>query len=142
MDFEKIIKENLRTIIRQRGVTQAWLAEKAETTEATVSRYLTGIHSPRIELIAKMATALNVSVDYLLGLSESSIPNEPPTPEMRAIISSYSRASAFSRKMVWMQLEPAMTEEERSVMPDFVDASPASDEPDSNSEQGSNDEPA
>ena len=73
MDFEKIIKENLRTIIRQRGVTQAWLAEKAETTEATVSRYLTGIHSPRIELIAKMATALNVSVDYLLGLSESSI---------------------------------------------------------------------
>ena len=98
MDFEKIIKENLRTVIRQRGVTQGWLAEKADTTEATVSRYLTGVHSPRIELIARMAMALNVSVDYLLGLSESSIPNQPPTPEMRAIISSYSRANAFTRK--------------------------------------------
>lgn len=121
MDFEKIIKENLRNVIRQRGVTQAWLAEKADTTEATVSRYISGVHSPRIELIAKMATALNVSVDYLLGLSESSIPNKPPTPEMRTIISSYSRASAFTKKMVWMQLEPAMTDDERATMPDFVD---------------------
>lgn len=142
MDFERIIKENLRTIIRQRGVTQAWLAEKTDTTTATVSRYLTGIHSPRIELIARMATALNVSVDYLLGLSDSSIPNEPPTPEMRAIISSYNRASAFSRKMVWMQLEPFMTEEERSAMPEFVDAPPASDGLDSDNEQGSGDDPA
>lgn len=142
MDFEKIIKENLRTVIRQRGVTQAWLAEKADTTEATVSRYLTGIHSPRIELIAKMARALNVSVDYLLGLSESSVPNKPPTPEMRAIISSYSRASTFSRKMVWMQLEPAMTEEEKSVMPEFVDAPPVTDEPTADDEQGSDNEPS
>lgn len=142
MDFERIIKENLRTIIRQRGVTQAWLAEKADTTEATVSRYLTGVHSPRIELIAKMATALNVSVDYLLGLSDSSTPNEPPTPEMRAIISSYSRASTFSRKMVWMQLEPVMTDDERSAVPEFVGAPPASVAPDSNNEQGSSDDPA
>ena len=57
MDFEKIIKENLRTVIRQRGVTQGWLAEKADTTEATVSRYLTGVHSPRIELIAQIGRA-------------------------------------------------------------------------------------
>ena len=142
MDFDKTIKENLRTIIRQRGVTQAWLAEKTDTTTATVSRYLTGIHSPRIELIARMAMALNVSVDYLLGLSESSIPNEPPTPEMRAIISSYSRESAFTKKMVWMQLEPVMTEEERSAMPEFVDAPPVSDEPDFDNEQGSSDDPA
>ena len=142
MDFEKIIKENLRTIIRQLGVTQAWLAEKAETTEATVSRYLTGIHSPRIELIAKMATALNVSVDYLLGLSESSIPNEPPTPEMRAIISSYSRASAFSRKMVWMQLEPAMTDDEKSAMPEFIDTKTVDEENDSDAEPDSDGETA
>ncbi|MCI9258364.1 helix-turn-helix domain-containing protein [Acutalibacter sp.] len=140
MDFEKIIKENLRTVIRQRGVTQGWLAEKADTTEATVSRYLTGVHSPRIELIARMARALNVSVDYLLGLSESSIPNQPPTPEMRAVISSYSRASTFTKKMVWMQLEPAMTEDEKSAMPEFIDTPPASEEHDSDNEQDSDDE--
>ena len=142
MDFEKIIKENLRTIIRQRGVTQAWLAEKAETTEATVSRYLTGIHSPRIELIARMAMALNVSVDYLLGLSESSIPNQPPTPEMRAIISSYSRANTFTRKMVWMQLEPAMTDDEKSAMPEFIDTKTVDEENDSDAEPDSDGETA
>lgn len=139
MDFEKIIKENLRSVIRQRGVTQAWLAEQADTTEATVSRYITGVHSPRIELIAKMARALNVSVDYLLGLSESSIPNEPPTPEMRTIISSYSRASAFTKKMVWLQLEPGMTDEERSLMPEFVDAPKMADEATSDDEHGAGD---
>ena len=130
MDFDKTIKDNLRAVIRTRGVTQAWLAEKSHTTEATVSRYLTGVHSPRIELIANMAMALNVSVDYLLGLSESSIPNKPPTPEMRAIISSYSRASDFSKKMVWMQLEPHMTSSEREAMPDFGEVPIVSEEPD------------
>ena len=142
MDFEKIIKENLRTVIRQRGVTQGWLAEKADTTEATASRYLTGVHSPRIELIARMAMALNVSVDYLLGLSESSIPNQPPTPEMRAIISSYSRANTFTRKMVWMQLEPAMTDDEKSAMPEFIDTKTVDEENDSDAEPDSDGETA
>ena len=66
MDFEKIIKENLRTIIRQRGVTQAWLAEKAETTEATVSRYLTGIHSPMASSLSMGTAAHAVGTTFAI----------------------------------------------------------------------------
>ena len=86
--------------------------------------------------------ALNVSVDYLLGLSESSIPNQPPTPEMRAIISSYSRANTFTRKMVWMQLEPAMTDDEKSAMPEFIDTKTVDEENDSDAEPDSDGETA
>lgn len=120
-DYGKILQENLRDIMKQRGVTQAWMAVQAQTTEATISRYLTGVHSPKIELVAKMASALHVSVDYLLGLSSSTVPDKPPTPEVRSIIAAYNRADAHTKKMVWMQLETVMSDEEKASAPKRFD---------------------
>lgn len=122
MDFAKTLRDNLRDIMRQRGVTQAWLAVNTDIPEATISRYLSGVHSPKIEYIAKMADAMSVSVDYLLGLSLSSIPDQPPSPETRALIAGYGRADAHTRKMVWMQLDLFLTEEEKV----FTQQQPAS----------------
>lgn len=82
-------------------------------TEATISRYLSGTHIPNIEYTAIIAETLQVSIDFLLGLSDSTQPNEPPTAEMRALFSAYDRADPHAQKMVWMQLEPFMTEFEK-----------------------------
>lgn len=117
MDFSQILRDNLKDVMRQRGFTQALLAEKADITEATISRYLAGVHSPKIEYIAKMAAALNVSIDYLLGLSSSSIPDQPPSPEIRTLIAGYERADPHTKKMVWMQLDLYLTDEEKSEAP-------------------------
>ena len=53
----------LRDIIESRGVTQSWLAEKTGATEATISRYLSGVHKPNLDIVARIAQALNVSID-------------------------------------------------------------------------------
>lgn len=115
MDYAQILRDNLRDLMKQKGITQAWLAEKTEITEATISRYLSGVHSPKIELVAKMAGAMGVSVDYLIGLSSSTIPNEPPSPEVRALIAAYARADAHTKKMVWMQLDLYLSDEEKAL---------------------------
>jgi len=117
MDYAQILRDNLKDVMRQRGFTQALLAEKADITEATISRYLAGVHSPKIEYIAKMAAALSVSIDYLLGLSSSSIPDPPPSPEIRTLIAGYERADPHTKKMVWMQLDLYLTDEEKSEAP-------------------------
>lgn len=117
MDYAQILRDNLRDLMRQKGITQAWLAEKTEITEATISRYLSGVHSPKIELVAKMAGAMGVSVDYLIGLSSSTVPDKPPSPEVRTLIAAYNRADAHTKKMVWMQLDLYLTDEEKALAP-------------------------
>ena len=41
----------LRSIMDERGISQKWLAEAANTTEATISRYINGVHQPNVLLI-------------------------------------------------------------------------------------------
>ena len=117
VDFAKVLRDNMRDIMRQRGYTQQWLSAQTDIPDATISRYLSGVHNPKIEYVARMAEALGVSVDYLLGLSSSSVPNQPPSPEIRAIIAGYERADAHTKKMIWMQLDLVLTDEEKESAP-------------------------
>ena len=64
---EKFIK-NLSALLEEKGITQRELAEKIEVTEVTISRYLSGERSPRIEIVSKIAEYFKVTVDYLLGI--------------------------------------------------------------------------
>ena len=116
-DFAKVLRDNMRDVMRQRGFTQTWLAAKTDIPEATVSRYLSGVHNPKIEYVARMASAMGVSIDYLMGLSSSSVPDQPPSPEIRALIAGYERADAHTKKMIWMQLELVLTDEEKELVP-------------------------
>ena len=72
----------LRDIIESRGVTQSWLAEKTGATEATISRYLSGVHKPNLDIVARIAQALNVSIDYIMDLSLSPTPYKEPEREI------------------------------------------------------------
>lgn len=117
IDFAKVLRDNMRDIMRQKGFTQQWLSLQTGIPDATISRYLSGIHNPKIEYVARMANAMGVSVDYMLGLSTSSLPNQPPSPEIRALIAGYERADAHTKKMIWMQLDLVLTDEEKASAP-------------------------
>lgn len=117
IDFSKVLRENMRDIMKQKGFTQQWLSVQTDIPDATISRYLTGVHNPKIEYVARMAAAMGVSVDYMLGLSTSSIPDQPPSPEIRAIIAGYERADPHTKKMIWMQLDLVLTDEEKALAP-------------------------
>lgn len=117
VDYAKVLRDNMRDIMAQRGYTQQWLSTQTDIPDATISRYLSGVHNPKIEYVARMAEAMGVSVDYLLGLSTSSVPDQPPSPEIRALIAGYERADAHTKKMIWMQLDLVLTDEEKALAP-------------------------
>lgn len=63
--------KNLRVL----GISQADIARRMGTDRATITYWKTGRTQPDIDKIFALARALNVSVAWLLGLSE-----EPPEP--------------------------------------------------------------
>jgi len=71
MDFD-IEKFSYRLIVLMEdfNMTQVDLAKKIGISNVTISRYLSGDRIPRLDVIARIASAFNVSIDYLLGLSE------------------------------------------------------------------------
>ena len=64
----------LREILEEKNITQAELAELSHTTAATISRYINDNRTPNIDLLNNMATALNVTTDYLIGKNNDKTP--------------------------------------------------------------------
>lgn len=59
------------------GHTQESLAEILGTDKRAISRWESGTFTPNADTLIQIAKALDVSADYLLGLSDD------PTPHMR-----------------------------------------------------------
>ena len=59
---------NLRRIMRDRGMTQAELGRMVGISQGNVSMYVTGRREPRATYILRIATALGVTTDELLGV--------------------------------------------------------------------------
>ena len=60
--------KRLKDIMESQGVLQADLAKKTGITETTISRYCNGKRIPNIEALVKIAKALDVPTDLLVGL--------------------------------------------------------------------------
>ena len=56
-----------RTIRERRGLTQVALGQRAGIAPASISHFETGQRVPSLESLVKLADALGVSVDELLG---------------------------------------------------------------------------
>ncbi len=57
--------DRLKELLTKAGLTQHDLAEKAGCTEAAISHYIKGDRTPRSSVLAKIATVLNTTSDYL-----------------------------------------------------------------------------
>lgn len=68
--MSKAFGERLLGLLQKQGVTQKQLADRINTTEATLSRYVSGDREPKAEVLANIATALNTTSDYLLGIEK------------------------------------------------------------------------
>ncbi|TQI66756.1 XRE family transcriptional regulator [Clostridium sp. KNHs216] len=71
--------EQLKTLRKQKKISQKKLAEDLHVTQATVSRWETGDMLPTIDILNEIADYFGVSVDYLLGKSDI------PTADTRKI---------------------------------------------------------
>lgn len=54
-------------------LSQRELADKIETTQATLQRYESGIHQPNIETMIKLADFFQISIDDLVGRESDTI---------------------------------------------------------------------
>ncbi len=63
--------ERLREIRKERGLSQEKMAKLLGTSKQILSRYELGQRSPKIEQVQRYAQKLQVSVDYLLGDTET-----------------------------------------------------------------------
>lgn len=63
--------DNLRRIMGDRGMTQAELGRMVGISQGNVSMYVTGRREPRATCIMRIATALGVTTDELLGVKRN-----------------------------------------------------------------------
>ena len=66
-DVGEGFRYNLRRIRELRGMTQAEMGNRAGIAAASISHFETGQRSPSLDTLVKLADALTVTVDALLG---------------------------------------------------------------------------
>ena len=64
-DFQKRLKE----LLDEKHLSQVDFAKKINVQKSTINGYILGYRSPSIETLILMAKELNVSIDFLIGLS-------------------------------------------------------------------------
>ncbi|RDY26712.1 XRE family transcriptional regulator [Romboutsia weinsteinii] len=61
---------------RMLNLNQKELSQRANITEASLSRYENGLRDPKAAVLIKLAEALDVSTDYLLGITDDMSSNK------------------------------------------------------------------
>ncbi len=91
--------ERLKQFRTDRGLTQNELAGKASITARSLQRYESGASFPRMPAIEKLAEALEISVDTLLGKDGQAIANLGETEGTRVQRDFIKQAEQFSSLM-------------------------------------------
>ncbi|WP_449451806.1 helix-turn-helix domain-containing protein [Streptococcus suis] len=71
MDKISLLPSRLKELRLQHNLTQAQLGEKVGVKQNTFTNWENGKRTPSIEDIIKLSILLDVSIDYLLGLTDS-----------------------------------------------------------------------
>lgn len=107
----------LANLLNSRGLSQKWLADNAETTEATISRYIKfPTKSPDTAILVRIASVLGVTTDYLLGVTEYPFPKESISEFDRVLLDSFRIASYDDKKLVSIILRKYMTVTDMDVV--------------------------
>lgn len=106
--------KRFKSLIDSRGLTQRAVSERLNTTETTISRYVSGDRTPNIETAVELARILGVSMDELVGV-------EPPagrrvSPDVAILVNCYNNASAADRQVIWSLMDRYLTPEQRVVI--------------------------
>jgi transcriptional regulator with XRE-family HTH domain len=67
---QEIFIKRLSELMEEYNISQVTLAKKIGITNVTISRYINGERSPRIEIVTRLAEVLNTTTDYLLGVTD------------------------------------------------------------------------
>lgn len=70
MEVLDVFRERLKSTREQRGWSQGELAERTKLPPSSISHFENGPRKPSFDNLKKIAEALNVTTDFLLGRSD------------------------------------------------------------------------
>lgn len=59
--------DRLRELIKQKGVSAREVARNVGVSNSLLSKYLNGVHTPKLDIMKRLATYFGVSQEYLSG---------------------------------------------------------------------------
>ena len=86
----EVFKGRLRAARDLRGYSQSVLAERAGLPPSSIAHFEAGARKPSFENLRRLATALDVTTDYLLGRVEDPSMAEDGDPLFRDLIGKLS----------------------------------------------------
>lgn len=94
--------ERIRDIRKERGLNQDQLAELASLNRVTIAKYESGRVEPGAHALSRIADALDVSADVLLGRTDEvrPAPESPQTEEARIFLRGIDKLPQEERKQL------------------------------------------
>lgn len=77
--------DRLRSLRRDKGISQEILGSALTVDKSTISLYESGKRKPDYEIIEKLADYFNTTTDYLLGRSDDPTPPDADEPSDREL---------------------------------------------------------
>lgn len=96
-------------LLNEKNITQKELARMVGTTEVSIGRYVNGKRDPSASMLSEIASALNVSADYLLG-------NEKTDPALKKTKASVLEEDFPEGVSVLYRANEKLTPEQKEVM--------------------------
>lgn len=124
-----MLSQRLKYSRKTKGLTQSELADKINTTKGTISNYENGYSTPSNEMLISLANVLDVSIDYLLGRSETTIKEENENEydtieEINKLMEKYGiEDAAFFDLEKWKEMGPEQIRELESYFKYLVQKS-------------------
>lgn len=70
-----MLSERIKALRNEKGISQTVLANQIGLTQQAVAKWEKGVSEPDSEMLQKLASFFDVSVDYLLGRTDERISN-------------------------------------------------------------------
>ncbi len=107
-------KDRLRSLRKEKQLTQVKLGELLSYGYTTIANYESGRNQPSIEDLKKLASIFDVSMDYLLGVSDVRLPyvTDDDTAKFDEFRRRYSVLSEGSKDHLLMYMQ-FLAEQER-----------------------------
>ena len=65
-----LFKDNLKMLRKEKGIGQVELAKKLGVSKGIISLWENGLREPNMSSLIQLSKFFNVSIDYLVGLSD------------------------------------------------------------------------
>jgi len=92
-----VLKDRLKELRKEKGETQSEVAASLGVDRSTYGKYETGDSVPDIDKLMWLATYFDVTVDYILGISNLKVPGDTSWTKIPTVETSTAKAPSATR---------------------------------------------